>query len=63
MIYDAVLTKYIYCYVYWKESERKIHDQYEILCGLEYMILDDVLSNLRCSLDWNICAKCCRDVN
>jgi hypothetical protein len=28
------------------------HDQYEIICGLEQMIKDEIWRNLRCSVDW-----------
>jgi hypothetical protein len=44
MIYDAVLTKYIYLMGIGKKVTGSFHDQYEITCGLKHMILDDVLT-------------------
>jgi hypothetical protein len=30
--------------VYWKECGRKFHDQFEVLCEIEQMIEDDVMT-------------------
>jgi hypothetical protein len=32
------------CYVDWKDVEGKFHDQFEVLCGLDQMIEDDVIT-------------------
>jgi hypothetical protein len=31
------------------------HDQYEVICGLEQMIQDDVLTKFKVHSDWNRC--------
>jgi hypothetical protein len=43
MLKDAVLTK-LQCYVDWIVCDRKCHDQFEVLFGLEQMIQDDDLT-------------------
>jgi hypothetical protein len=43
MILDAVMTIYK-CYVVWKNVTGNFHDQFEVICGIEHMIKDDVVT-------------------
>jgi hypothetical protein len=40
----------------------RFHDQFEVLCGLEQMIQDDVLANLRCTFIGTVVNLCYHDL-
>jgi hypothetical protein len=54
MIYIAVLMKLS---ATWngKYATGSFHDQFEVLCGLVQMILDDVMTQFEVQFDWNSC--------
>jgi hypothetical protein len=54
MIQDAVLTKLNAMWIA-KDVTGRIHNEFEVLFGLEQMIQDDVLTEFELHCDWNRC--------